>query len=84
MTTFSSEAVIKLRALVTEGVGVLEEVETLNGGLSDTVKAIAAELEIKPATLKRAIKIAYKQKLTETNEENEILNSILITVGQAN
>jgi len=80
--TFNAEAKVKLTQLVNEGISVLQEVETLNEGLNDTVKAIAEELEIKPSILKKAIKVAYKQRLNETNEENEELNTILETVGK--
>jgi hypothetical protein len=60
----------------------MQEVEDLNAGLSDTIKAIAEELEIKPSVLKKAVRIALKSKLGETNKENEELNSILETVGR--
>lgn len=82
--TFNNEAKVKLTQLINEGIGVLQEVETLNEGLNDTVKAIAEELEIKPSVLKKAIKVAYKQTLSNTNEENEELNTILETVGKTN
>jgi transposase-like protein len=82
--TFNAEAKVKLTQLINEGISVIQEVETLNEGLNDTVKAIAEELEIKPAILKKAIKVAYKQRLGETNEENEELNNILETVGKTN
>ena len=61
---------------------VMQEVETLQEGLSDTVKAIADELEVKPSILKKAIRVAYKSRLGETNKENEELNTILETVGK--
>ena len=80
--TFNAEATVKLKQLINEGISVLQEVETLNEGLNDTVKAIAEELEIKPSILKKAIKVAYKQTLNNTNEENEELNTILETVGK--
>ena len=80
--TFNAEAKVKLTQLINEGMSVLQEVETLNEGLNDAVKAIAEELEVKPSILKKAIKIAYKQRLNETNEENEELNTILETVGK--
>ena len=80
--TFNQEAKIKLTQLVNEGMSVLQEIETLNEGLADTVKAIAEELEIKPSILKKAIRVAHKQRLNETNEENEELNTILTTVGK--
>ena len=48
---FSSEQKAKLTQLVNEGMTVMQEVEDLNAGLSDTIKAVAEEMEIKPAVL---------------------------------
>ena len=72
----------KLTQIINEGISVLNEIETLNGGLNDTIKAIAEELDVKPATLKRALKIAYKSTLTQTNSDHDDLNTILETVGR--
>ena len=80
--SFNGEAKIKLTQLINEGMQVMQEIETLNEGLSDTVKAVADELEIKPGLLKKAIKIAHKAKLGETNRDHEDLNTILETVGK--
>lgn len=80
--TFNGDQKLKLTQIINEGMQVLHEIETLNDGLSDTVKAIAEELEIKPAILKKAIKIAHKAKLGETNRDHEDLNTILETVGK--
>ena len=80
--SFNGEAKIKLTQLINEGMQVLQEVEDLNTGLNETIKSIAEELEIKPATLKKAIKIAHKAKLGETNRDHEDLNTILETVGK--
>lgn len=79
---FSSEQKAKLTQLVNEGIQVLQEVEDLNAGLADTVKAVAEELEIKPAILKKAIKIAQKSKFGDTNADHETLTDILETVGR--
>ena len=79
---FSGEQKAKLTQIINEGMHVLQEIEDLNAGLSDTVKAVAEELEIKPSVLKKAIKIAQKSKLTDTNREHEDLNTILETVGK--
>lgn len=86
MTTrvFNQEAKLKLIQLVNESIGVLQEVETLTEGLNDTIKAVATELEIKPSILKKAVKVAHKARLSETNEENSELNTILETVGRTN
>jgi len=79
---FSAEQKAKLVQIVNEGVGILTEIEDLNAGLSDTVKAIAEELEIKPSILKKAIKIAQKSNLGDTNADHDELNTILQTVGK--
>jgi len=60
----------------------MHEIDTLNGGLTDTIKAIAEELEVKPSTLKKAIRIAHKASLGQTNKDHEELNTILETVGK--
>lgn len=80
--SFNGDAKIKLTQLVNEGMTVLQEIEDLNAGLNDTIKAVAEELEIKPATLKKAVKIAHKAKLGETNRDHDELNTILETVGK--
>jgi transposase-like protein len=80
--TFNGDAKIKLTQLVNEGMATMREIETLSEGLSDTIKAVAEELEIKPSLLKKAVRTAYKAKLGETNKENEELNTILETVGK--
>lgn len=79
---FSGEQKIKLTQLINEGLSVMQEVETLNGGLSDTIKAVAEELEVKPAVLKKAIRLAHKAGLTQENKDNEDVNTILETVGR--
>lgn len=79
---FNQEEKTKLTQIINEGLSVLNEIETLNGGLSDTIKAIAEELDIKPSVLKRAVKTAYKSSLTQTNQDHEDLNTILETVGR--
>jgi len=61
---------------------VMHEIDTLNGGLTDTIKAIAEELEVKPSVLKKAIRVAHKASLTQSNQEHEQLNTILETVGK--
>jgi len=80
--TFTAEQKAKLTQMINEGMQVMHEIETLNGGLGDTIKAVAEELEIKPAILKKAIKIAQKSKFTDTNADHEELTDILETVGR--
>jgi DNA-binding MarR family transcriptional regulator len=80
--SFTGDARIKLTQIINEGIQVMAEVESLNAGLNETVKAVAEELEIKPAILKRAIRIASKSKLIETNRDHDDLNTILEVVGK--
>ena len=79
---FSAEQKAKLIQLINEGMQVMHEVETLNGGLTDTVKAIAEELEIKPAVLKKAIRLAHKASFGQEQQDHELLETILTTVGK--
>jgi hypothetical protein len=79
---FSGDQKIKLTQLINEGMAVMHEIDTLNGGLTDTIKAIAEEIEVKPGTLKKAIRIAHKASLGQTNKDHEELNTILETVGK--
>ena len=79
---FSGDQKIKLIQIINEGMQVMHEIDTLQGGLTDTVKAIAEELEVKPSILKKAIRIAHKASLTQANQEHEDLNTILETVGK--
>ena len=79
---FSNEQKAKLTQIVNEGMGVMQEIEDLSAGLNDTIKAVAEEMEIKPAILKKAIKIAHKSALGDANADHEELNIILETVGK--
>ncbi len=79
---FSNEQKARLTQVINEGCQTLHEVDSLNEGLSDLVKAVAEEMEIKATTLKKAIKIAHKASLTKTNQDHEELVQILETVGK--
>ena len=79
---FSAEQKLKLTQLINEGMQVMHEVETLNGGLSDTIKAVAEELDVKPNILKKAIRIAHKAEFGKEQQDHELLETILTTVGK--
>ena len=79
---FSSEEKAKLTQLVNEGITVMQEVDDLNEGLNDTVKAIAEELQIKPTVLKKAMKTAYKADFDKHSQDYSELENILTTVGK--
>jgi len=79
---FSAEQKLKLTQIINEGMQVMHEIETLNGGLSDTIKAVAEELDIKPNILKKAIRIAHKAEFGKEQQDHELLETILTTVGK--
>ena len=80
--SFTGEQKIKLTQIINEGMQVMHEIDTLQGGLTDTIKAVAEELEIKPAVLKKAIKIAHKAEFGKAKQDHELLETILETVGK--
>ncbi len=80
--TFTSEEKAKLAQIISEGISTFEEIEILQGGLNDTIKSVAESMEIKPAILKKAIKTAQKATNTQLNEDHELLQDILQTVGR--
>ena len=78
----NEEEKARLIQLVNEGCLVLQEVDDLKGGLRDTVRAIAEEIDVKPSVLTKAISVAHKAKLTETRADFEDMETILETVGR--
>jgi D-ribose pyranose/furanose isomerase RbsD len=54
----------------------------LQGGLKDTVKAVAEEMQIKPAVLSKAIRTAYKADFHKHSQDLSELENILATIGK--
>jgi len=79
--TYGAEEKAKLDRLVKEGVTVLQEIEDLNAGLKDTVKAVAEELDIKPALINKAIKIAQKGDWQQHYDAFDDLETLVTTLG---
>jgi transposase-like protein len=79
--TYGTEEKAKLERLVKEGVTVLQEIEDLQAGLKDTVKAVAEELNVKPSLINKAIKVAQKGDWDRHQDEFEDLETIVATVG---
>ena len=78
---YSADDKARLKQLVTEGIAVKQEIETLNDGLNDTIKSIAEEMEIKPSMIKKVIAVAHKRNLQDEREKFEELEDILTTLG---
>ena len=80
--TYGPEEQAKLKRIIDEGSNVLQEVEDLNAGLKETVKAVAEELEVKPALINKAIKIAHKGEWSKYSEAFDSLENLIIAVGK--
>ncbi len=80
--TYGAEEKAKLERLVQEGVTVLQEIEDLNMGLKDTVKAVAEELDMKPSLINKAIKVAFKGDWHKVADEFDDLETLVATVGK--
>jgi len=79
---FGGDEKAKLIQVVNEGVTVLTEVQDLQEGLRDTVKAVAEELDIKPSLINKAIKIAQKGEWHKAVDEFDDLETIMVTTGK--
>jgi hypothetical protein len=80
--TFSGEQTKKLESMINEGMQVMMEIETLTGGLNDTIKAVAEELDIKPGILKKAIRLAHKAEFGKEQQDHSLLETILTQTGK--
>ena len=72
----------KSERLVNEGAQVMQEVQDLQEGLKETVKAISEELNVKTALINKAIKVAHKGDWHKVADEFEDLETIVATVGK--
>ena len=72
----------KLIQIISQGSQVLGEVEDLRSGLKDTVKAIAEELELKPALINKAISVAHRGNYQNIADDMDTLEIILNTAGK--
>ena len=79
--TYGADEKAKLERLVREGVTVLQEVEDLQTGLKDTVKAVAEEMDIKPSLINKAIKIAKNRDWENHADAYDDLETIVTTLG---
>ena len=84
--TYGTEEKQKLeRQSVNEGVTVLQEIEDLQAGLKETVKAVAEELDVKVALINKAIKVAKNMDWDKHSKMNlKILKHWLLQLARTN
>jgi transposase-like protein len=80
--TYGADEKAKLERLVNEGANVMREVEDLQEGLKETVKAVSQELDIKASLINKAIKIAHKGDWNKVADEFDDLETLVVTVGK--
>jgi GTP cyclohydrolase I len=80
--SWRQEDIARLKKLFDEGLQVMQEIEDLRAGLSETVKAIAEELDVKAAHLNKAIKVAHKATLQEERDKLVEIEDILEAAGR--
>jgi hypothetical protein len=80
--SFGPAEIQRLKDLITDGVRTQDEIQSLKEGLSDTVKAIAEELEIPAKLLKSAITRAQKGDFASQKDDLDDLEKILDSVGR--
>jgi transposase-like protein len=78
---YGPEEKSKLERLIKEGASVLQEVEDLQAGLRETVKAVAEELDVKPSLINKAIKVAKNRDWDKHQNEFEDLETIVAVTG---
>lgn len=72
----SPENVARLKQLIKDGVQVLQECEDLKQGLNETVKAVAEELEVKPAVLNKLIRTIQKGTMNDQRDDFDDLEEL--------
>lgn len=80
--TYGADEKAKLERLVNEGANVMREVEDLQEGLKETVKAVSQELDIKASLINKAIKIAQKGEWHKVADDFDDLETLVVTVGR--
>jgi transposase-like protein len=78
---FSGDEKAKIKKLFAEGIQVMSEVNALNEGLTETIKAIAEELDMKPSVLKKALRIAYKNEFEKEQSAFTEVEEVLEVAG---
>ena len=80
--TLSANDKARLNQFMDAGMKTFQEIQDLRDGLKDTAKTIAEELDIKPAVLMKALRMAFKASINEEKEAFEDAEEILEVTGR--
>lgn len=82
MKTLNDEDKRKIKHAIDLGMTVSQEIADLREGLKETIVAVAEELKIKPGTLNKAIRIAFKNSMKAQSAEVETIGELLEAAGR--
>ena len=80
--TLTTNDKVRLNQFMDAGMKTFQEIQDLRDGLKDTAKTIAEELDIKPAILMKALRLAFKATLEEEKEAFSDAEEILEVTGR--
>lgn len=78
----SAEDARRVKQFIDNAVLELQKVEDINGGLKDVAKNLAEELNVKPAVLMEAAKVAWKANISDKKTRYEHVETILAAAGR--
>ena len=73
----------KLENFIDAAKRVLQEIADLRDGLKDTAKALGEDLNVKPALLMKAGRVAFKSSLEDEKTSHDTVEEILTITGNA-
>ncbi len=80
---FGAPEQAKIKQIIAEGMTVMQEIQSLQEGLNDTIKAVAEELDVKPSIIKKAIRISQKDQWNQVWKEFDDLETIVDISGHS-
>ncbi len=84
LTIITPEITAQIKQTIAAGEQVLEEIDELKESMSEYVKNLSEELDIKPAVVNKAIKLAHKQKKENAVQDaQEEVNDVEILLHAA-
>ena len=73
----------KLTGVMDSGLRVMQEIGDLRAALNESIKAVAEELQVKPAVLKKALQVAFKNTMADEKRTMVTVEDILDLTGRA-
>lgn len=82
LDSMNKDEKVKIEQWMTAAIKVKQEIGDLNEGLKEATKSIADELNVKPAILNKALKMAIKANSSEERENLALAEEILQATGR--